>query len=96
MRWSSYVEECIEALENSSPVLKSDLFLCQWVRSQHIVEEVGRQFFTDDSLGKINVSDLSALYILRGYEQQFDRWKAQIPPDILNRRQTAQMSCRDM
>lgn len=86
MRWTPYMNECIEALERPNIAVKSDLFLCQWVRSQQIAEEVGRQFFMDDPSANVNVSDMSVQYILQGYEQQFDRWKAQIPPDLLRRK----------
>lgn len=80
------MEECIRALENSGSVEKSDLFLCQWVRAQHIVEEVGRQFFMDDPSANIDVSDSNVQFVLRTFEQQFDQWKAQIPPDIIKRK----------
>jgi hypothetical protein len=86
MRWTPYMNECIEALERPSIAVKSDLFLCQWVRSQQIAEEVGRHFFMDDPSANVDVSDMSVQYTLQGYEQQFDRWKAQIPPDLLRRK----------
>jgi hypothetical protein len=86
MRWAPYMNEYIEALEKPSVAVISDLFLCQWVRSQQIAEEVGQHFFMDDPSANVDISDLSVQYTLRGYEQQFDRWKAQIPPDFLLRR----------
>lgn len=86
MRWAPYMNECIEALEKPSVGAKSDLFLCQWVRSQQIAEEVGRHFSIDDPSATVDISNLSVQYTLQGYEQQFDRWKAQIPPDFLLRR----------
>lgn len=86
MRWTPYMNECIEALEKPSVAVKSDLFLCQWVRAKQIAEEVGRHFFMDDPSANVDVSDLSVQYTLRGYEQQFDQWKAQIPPDLLRRK----------
>jgi hypothetical protein len=79
------MDECVKALEEPSVAVKSDIFICQWVRSQQIVEEVGRHFMNEPS-ANVDISDLSVQYILRGYEQQFDRWKAQIPPEILRRK----------
>jgi hypothetical protein len=86
MRWTPYMNECIEALEKPGVAVTSDLFLCQLVRSQRIAEEAGRHFFMDDPSANVDVSDLSVQYTLRGYEQQFDRWKEQVPPEFLLRR----------
>jgi hypothetical protein len=80
------MNECVEALEKSSAVVKADLFLCQWARSQQIAEEVGPHFFTDDPSANVDVSDLGVQYTLQVYEQQLNRWKAQVPPDLLQRR----------
>jgi hypothetical protein len=77
------MNECIEALEKPGVAVKSDLLLCQWVRSQHMAEEVGRHFFMDDPSANVDVSDLSVQYTLQAYEQQFHQWKAQIPSDLL-------------
>jgi hypothetical protein len=80
------MDVCIEALEKSSTAEKSDLFLCQWARAQHIVEEIGRHFFMDDPSANVDVTDLNVKFILRVFERDFDEWKAQIPPDILRRK----------
>jgi hypothetical protein len=85
VRWSSYMGDCIQALEKPDIAVKSDLYLCQWVRAQRIAEEIGQQFFMDDPSANLDVSDLSVQYILRGYEQQICQWKTQLSPDILRR-----------
>jgi hypothetical protein len=85
MRWTSYIEECIQALECPGTAVKSDLYLCQWVRAQRIAEEVMQQFFVDPS-ANVEVSDRSVQYILQCYEQQIDQWRGQIPADILRRK----------
>ncbi len=86
MRWTSYMDECIQALETPGIGVNSDLYLCQWARAQRIAEGVGQQFFTDDPSANVDVSDLSVQYIIRGYEQQIDQWKAQIPSDSRRRK----------
>ncbi len=82
MRWIPYMDVCVEALENPNEASKVDLFLCQWAKAQHIAEEIGQHFFMDDPAANLDVSDLSVRYILRGLEQQFDRFKAQIPSHV--------------
>lgn len=79
------MDECIQALESSTTAVKSDLYLCQWVRAQRIAEEVGQQLFMDDPFANVDTCDRSVQYIIQGYEQQIDQWKAQLSPDILRR-----------
>lgn len=76
------MDDCVKALENPREASIHDLFLCQWVRAQHIAEEISQNFFIDDPSANLDVSDLSVRYILRSLEQQFDRFKANIPPQI--------------
>ena len=78
--------DCIQALEKPDIAVKSDLYLCQWVRAQRIAEELGQSFLMDDPSANIDVSDLSVQYILRGYEQQICQWKTQLSPEISRRK----------
>jgi hypothetical protein len=76
------MDDCVKTVENPSEASVGDLLLCQWVRAQRIAEEISQNFFMDDPSANLDVSDLSVRYILRSLEQQFDRFKANIPPQI--------------
>ncbi|KAI9836313.1 MAG: hypothetical protein M1837_003420 [Sclerophora amabilis] len=78
IRWTPYVDDCIECLESDPEAYPSDKLLCQWVRIQHIGEEIGDQFSMDDPCAVIGISDLKTQYALKGFERQFDEWNVQL------------------
>ncbi|KFY31054.1 hypothetical protein V493_01418 [Pseudogymnoascus sp. VKM F-4281 (FW-2241)] len=84
IRWTSYLGECVEALETSADAAPSDKVLCQWVRSQHIAEEVGTQFSMDDSFASVSITDPKVQYALKGFERDLEHWSSHIPIDIQN------------
>lgn len=44
MRWTRYMDECLEVLEMSPVSLPSDKTLCLHIRLQHILEDFEQQF----------------------------------------------------
>jgi hypothetical protein len=81
IRWTPFMSDCIEFLETSPEAAPSDKVLCQWVRSQHIAEEVGTQFSMDDPLATVNIADSKVQYALKGFERDLEKWSSQIPPE---------------
>jgi len=88
VRWTSYMGECIEVLETSPEAAPSDKLLCQWVRSQHIAEEVGIQFSMDDAFATVSIADPKVQYALKGFERDLEHWSDQMPKDVQNRKFT--------
>jgi hypothetical protein len=86
IRWTSYMAECIEVLETSPDAAASDKTLCQWVRSQHIAEEVGVQFSMDDSFATVLISDPKVQYALKGFERDLELWSDQVPKEVQTRK----------
>ncbi|KAI9778728.1 MAG: hypothetical protein M1839_007959 [Geoglossum umbratile] len=84
IKWTSYMQDCIEYLESSPESLPSDKVLCQLVRSQHIAEDVAVQFSMDDPPASSVIPDPKVQYLLKGFERQFEEWTAQIPKDVEN------------
>ncbi|KAI9672381.1 MAG: hypothetical protein M1817_003403 [Caeruleum heppii] len=84
IQWTPYMDDCIEFLETSPEALPSDKLLCQWVRVQHIADEVGRQFSMDDPCANLGLSDLKVQYALKGFERQLDDWSSHMPEGIEN------------
>jgi hypothetical protein len=82
VRWSPYTEECVETLETSPDALPSDKVLCQWVRIQHISEEVGLQFSMDDQSVSVSISDAKVQHALKGFERELEAWRKQAPSNI--------------
>ncbi|KAL9615382.1 MAG: hypothetical protein Q9167_000210 [Letrouitia subvulpina] len=81
IRWSSYMDECLEALESSSDSLRTDRTLCQWIRLQRLADDVGAQISIDDS-SSIGITDLKVQYALKGFERQMKDWEKQKPKHI--------------
>ena len=85
LRWNSYTSECVDALETSSDAYSSDRILCQWVKLQHIAEDIGLQFSMDDQIAQVAVLDTKLQYALKGFERQLEDWRTQLPKDIQSR-----------
>ncbi|KAH8815229.1 hypothetical protein F5884DRAFT_817626 [Xylogone sp. PMI_703] len=83
IRWTNFMADCVEVLENSPDAAPSDKLLCQWVRNQHIAEDVGTQFSMDDPLANVNISDLKVQYALKGFERDLENWRSHIPPEVM-------------
>ena len=82
VRWSPYTEECVEVLETSPYALPSDKILCQWVRIQHIAEEVGLQFSMDDPFTSMSISDAKVQHALKSFERELEAWRKQVPDNL--------------
>ncbi|KAI9811984.1 MAG: hypothetical protein M1827_004876 [Pycnora praestabilis] len=82
IRWTKYMTECLSILESSSEALPSDKFLCQWVRIQHIAEEIGLEFAMDDSTASVSLSDPKVLYAMKGFERDLEQWRQQVPLEL--------------
>ncbi|CAG8982669.1 hypothetical protein HYALB_00006067 [Hymenoscyphus albidus] len=81
IRWGPFMVDCIEFLETSPEAAPSDKILCQWVRSQHIAEDVGTQFSMDDPMATITIADSKVQYALKGFERDLEKWSDQVPPE---------------
>lgn len=82
IRWTNFMADCVDVLEQSPDAAPSDKALCQWVRSQHIAEEIGTQFSMDDPVANVSISDAKVQHALRGFERDLDKWSSQIPPEV--------------
>lgn len=82
IRWTHFMSDCVDVLEKSPDAAPSDRSLCQWVRSQHIAEEIGTQFSMDDPVANVSISDAKVQHALKGFERDLEKWSNQIPPDV--------------
>ena len=82
VRWTHFMAECIDVLEQSPDAAPSDKTLCQLVRSQHIAEEIGTQFSMDDPVANVSIADAKVQHALKGFERDLEKWSSQIPPEI--------------
>ncbi|TQS38496.1 hypothetical protein Golomagni_00995 [Golovinomyces magnicellulatus] len=83
IRWTPFIVDCVDLLENSPLALPSDKILCQWVKSQHIAEEIGMQFSMDDPIASVNFADSQVQYSLKGFERDLEKWRVESKPETM-------------
>jgi len=89
VRWSKYMDECIEVLETSDLALPSDKILCQHVLLQHINEEIGNQFCMDDPSAPVSITDAKVQMSVKAFERALDDWTLAVPKKLFVRKYTS-------
>ncbi|KAL8763965.1 MAG: hypothetical protein Q9184_000408 [Pyrenodesmia sp. 2 TL-2023] len=74
IRWSPYMDECLDYLSTSSEALPSDSILLEWVRLQRLADDLGNQISVDESTD-VGMSDMKTQYALKGFERQMKDWE---------------------
>ncbi|KAI9730439.1 MAG: hypothetical protein M1834_005949 [Cirrosporium novae-zelandiae] len=75
IRWTSYMAECVETLENSPDAYPSDKLLTRWVKLQCIADDVGVHFSMDDPSASVGISDPKVPFALKNFEAQLAKWR---------------------
>lgn len=84
LRYTKFMGECVEVLENSPDAVPSDRVLCQWVKLQKIAEEIGIGFAFDDPNATVYIEDAPVQFSLKGFARQLEEWKSKCPPEVLH------------
>ncbi|KAL1297954.1 hypothetical protein AAFC00_006464 [Neodothiora populina] len=83
LRWTNYMNQCVQVLETSPDALPSDRMLAQHIKIQHICEEINSSFALDDpEATSISILDPKVAYTLNVLEGKLRDWEAQIPDDL--------------
>ena len=82
IRWSPYIEESLEFLCTSPEAAKSDRWLCELIKLQHIGEEVSFIFSMDDPAFVVSLSDAKTQYHIKTFESQLKRWHDSCKTDL--------------
>ncbi|KIW19322.1 hypothetical protein PV08_03616 [Exophiala spinifera] len=75
VRWSVYIEECLDVLSCAPSALPSDRWLCDLIRIQHIAEDASMVFSMDDPGSVISFRDVKTQYHIRSFHQQLEQWR---------------------
>ncbi|PSK60329.1 hypothetical protein B9Z65_479 [Elsinoe australis] len=82
IRWSTYMQECIDFLETSPDALPSDRLFVEYVRLQKTCEDICVSFQMDDaSATTISISDPKVSYTLDVYEHKLKEWHSKLPEE---------------
>jgi hypothetical protein len=76
LRFSSWMADCVEYLENSEFAAPTDKRFVAWVKMQRIVEECGSALALDDPSGSnVTLADQRIQATLSVCEKQLDAWR---------------------
>ena len=82
LRWSTYLEECIDVLSTSAQAVPSDRFLIDYIRITRLVEDAAVVFAMDDPGSKVSLRDPKTQYQLGALERQLERWRKEAKHDL--------------
>ncbi len=85
VRWSVYVEECLDVLSSEAHALPSDAWLCKLIRIQHIAEDASIVFSMGDPGSTVTLRDVKTQYQIGGFRQQLEQWRRSATLDLLHR-----------
>ncbi|KAE8369853.1 hypothetical protein BDV27DRAFT_140948 [Aspergillus caelatus] len=80
VRWTPYMDECVEILEKSSDALPSDKVMIQWAKLVHIIEDIHQQFCPDDTGSIVAFSEPKVQYTLKVFEKQLEQLRKERGP----------------
>lgn len=82
IRWTDYMQECVDFLETSPDAAPTDKRLTQFVRLQVICDDISDSFrMNDASATSISISDPKVSYTLDVYEQKLKDARDRIPAE---------------
>ncbi|EXJ87163.1 hypothetical protein A1O3_04122 [Capronia epimyces CBS 606.96] len=74
VRWSVYIEECLNVLSSEPQALPSDAWLCDLIRLQHIAEDASVVFAMDDPGSFVTLNDPQTRYQVGSFRQRLEHW----------------------
>jgi hypothetical protein len=85
IRWTPFVDECIDVLESSPDAAPTDKYLCQLVWTHRLAEEISVNFSMDDQSLTPNLAEARTQNLLRGFELQLKKRIETIPKGLHQR-----------
>lgn len=84
LRFSNYMLECIEFLENSPNAGLNDHRLVSLIQLQRIMEECSTSFAFDDPSAAISLDEPRIQLMLKGFEKKLKLWREDLLPGVMN------------
>lgn len=85
MRWSSYIEQCLQFLLESVDSLPTDKWLYHLVSAEHLMEEVILQFALDEPDLKSSLGNKTR-FQLEAFVRRLQEWHLKALADGINSR----------
>lgn len=87
MRWSPYLTECLQFLDEQKEV-PSDALLVQQVRIRLVIENVNQCLWTPGGMTHEDNSTTTWAFYLKAFQSQLQLVKDKVPPSLLSHSQT--------
>lgn len=75
LRYSSWIQECLETITSNPKISKLDRLLIYWVKLLKISEDIGTAFRFDDPGNMPDLSEARAQIMMGGFEKKLEDWK---------------------
>ncbi|KAL2270244.1 hypothetical protein VTJ83DRAFT_2428 [Remersonia thermophila] len=79
VRWTPFMDECMEVLSSSPDALPTDKDLVHVVWTHRLADEIGIYFSIDDPAATPSLSEPRTQYLLRWFESKLERYRSSIP-----------------
>lgn len=82
LRWSSWLDECLNTVGNNPSRCQNDRNLVAWVRLMKITEEIGTSFSFEDPSNMADMSDSRVRMIQSGLGKALSIWREEFGDDV--------------
>lgn len=82
LRWSNYMQECIDVLERSPDAAPTDALFTQHIKIQRICDEISVSFAMEDPTASISILDPKVTYTLSILEEKLNDWEKDMAPHL--------------
>ena len=80
LRFSNWMNECLEYLHTSPRAVPSDKILAAWVQLLHISEEIATAFSFDDLNKIVSIEEPKTQVMLKHFEKRLSTWRIDSEP----------------
>ncbi|KAG9884909.1 hypothetical protein KCU94_g17932, partial [Aureobasidium melanogenum] len=82
LRWSNYMQECVDILESSPDAAPTDALFAQHIKIQRICDEISVSFAMEDPTASISILDPKVAYTLEVLQEKLDKWDQELPAHL--------------
>ena len=82
VRWSGYLQECVNMLEYDPSTLPSDTYLCHLIKIQYICEKIQSFFSVIESDDNSGIRDPKIVSTMALLEAEVNNWRSMIPTEL--------------
>lgn len=82
LRFSKWINDCLESVANNPRATRLDKNLVIWVRLLKIAEEIGTSHSFDDPSNMADIAEPSVQLKIASFQKSLEAWKRDSGPEI--------------